>query len=193
MKLKNYFTLIRPNWALKTHLSASYLLLRVLHPSHSHLPPAGHPHRVSVGGRGAVGLSRVRRPLLLGVRVVAHPVKLRTLHRHRVHGRHLRRRTRWIISDAMNLTPCLKTQHVTLIHQCDKTSDDYRAMTSSTFILVRPEEELHLSVCFHYEKSKLSIHQFSSTISSLFYIHQHQVWLSTLTLMDGWKVKYLYV
>lgn len=69
---------------LRTHL-----LLRVLHPCHPQLPSAGHSHRVSVGGGRAVGLAGVRRPLLLGVRVVAHPVELRALHRHRVHGRHL--------------------------------------------------------------------------------------------------------
>lgn len=78
--------------------SDPHLLLGVLHPSHSHLPSAMHPHRVSVGGGGDVVLTGVRRPLLLGIQIVAHAVKRRALHHHRVHGRPLKERNDWMMS-----------------------------------------------------------------------------------------------
>lgn len=85
---------VKPLQLLK---SASYLLLRVLHPAHPHLASAGHPHRVSVGPGGGVRLAGVRLPGLLGVRVGAHAVELRALHRRRVQRRHLEERHGWLM------------------------------------------------------------------------------------------------
>lgn len=73
--------------------SATYLLLRVLHPAHGHLPPSLYAHWVSVRRGGRVRLAgRVRSaPWLLrgGVGIAGHAVQLGALHSHEVHGGHL--------------------------------------------------------------------------------------------------------
>lgn len=71
------------------------LLLWVLHSSHGPRGPALDAHRVPLRARGAVGTSSVRAALLrLGMRIAAHPIQLRPLHHHGVHGAALWR-NRW--------------------------------------------------------------------------------------------------
>lgn len=70
-----------------------YLLLGVRHPAHAKLATPLHSHWVAVGGGRSIWLAGVG-PALLLLRVgvaAAHPVQLRTLHHHEVHGAHLQK------------------------------------------------------------------------------------------------------
>lgn len=72
----------------------TYLLLGVWHPTHAELTTPLHSHWVAVGGGRYIWLAGVRPALLLllGVGVAAaHPIQLRALHHHEVHGAHLRK------------------------------------------------------------------------------------------------------